>query len=346
MKAAVYMGPGEIVVKEVETPQAGPGEVLLRMRAAAVCGTDVRIYLKGQANVVPPAITGHEICGEIAEVGAGLDGYEVGQRVTSVTSIGCGACAMCARGWTNMCPESRYLGYHFPGAFAEYMVVPVSAMEQDALIPAPEHLSDGAVALVEPFSCVVNGQEPLRIAEGDTVVVIGAGPIGTMHLELARASGAARVIVVEVEARRLKMVKQFAPDEVIDGSKLDAVEEVKRLTAGRGADVVVVACGVKSAALQAVAMAAMKGRISFFAGFPKDDPTIALDANVVHYRELGIFGAFASHRAQFVRAMELAAEGKVDLDRLVTHRFPLEALVEAIATTRSGDGLKSVIEFG
>jgi len=346
MKAAVYMGPGRIELKEVETPRPGPGEILLRMRAAAVCGTDARIYRRGQANVVPPAITGHEICGEIAEVGAGLEGYEPGRRVTSVTSIGCGRCPMCARGWTNMCPESRYLGYHFPGAFAEYMVLPAPAVEQDAVIPAPDHLSDGAVALVEPLSCVVNGQEPLRIAEGDTAVVIGMGPIGTMHLELARASGAARLIAVDVEPKRLEMAEALGADAVIDGSKLDAVEEVKRLTGGSGADVVIVACGVKAAALQAVAMAAMKGRISFFAGFPKDDPTIALDANAVHYRELGIFGAFASYRAQFVRAMELAAEGKVDLDRLVTHRFPLEQIVEAIETTGRGDGLKSVIEFG
>jgi L-iditol 2-dehydrogenase len=345
MKAAVYMGPGRIDLKEVETPRAGPGEVLLRMRAAAVCGTDVRIYLRGQANVVPPHVTGHEICGEIAALGPGVDGYETGQRVTSVTSVGCGACPTCARGWTNMCPEARHIGYHFPGAFAEYMVVPAPAVAQGALLIAPGHLSDDAVALVEPLSCVINGQEPLHVGAGDTVVVIGMGPIGTMHLLLARASGAARLIAVDVEPRRLDMAKGFGPDAVVDSSRADVVEEVKRLTGGRGADVVVVACGVKQAALQAVAMAAMKGRISFFAGFPKDDPTIALDANVVHYRELAIHGAFASHRMQFERAMELAAEGRVDLDRLATHHFGLDGIVDAIETTRRGDGLKSIIRF-
>ena len=345
MRAAVYMGPGRIDVREVETPRPGPGEVLLKMRAAAVCGTDVRIYLRGQANVVPPHVTGHEICGEIAGLGRGVRGYEIGQRVTSVTAIGCGACPTCARGWTNMCPEARYIGYHFPGAFAEYMVVPASAVAQGAVIAAPEHLSDDAVALVEPLSCVVNGQEPLHVGESDVVVVIGMGPIGTMHLLLAQASGAARTMAVDVEPRRLEIAGTFGPDEVIDSSTVNVVEEVKRLTGGRGADVVVVACGVKQAALEAVAMAAMKGRISFFAGFPKDDPTIALDANVVHYRELAIHGAFASHRAQFERAMWLAAEGKVDLDGLATHHFDLDGIVDAIETTRRGDGLKSIIRF-
>ena len=345
MRAAVYMGPGEIVVRDVETPRPGPGEILLKMRAAAVCGTDVRIYLRGQANVVPPHVTGHEICGEIAEIGRGVTGYEFGQRVTSVTSIGCGACPMCARGWTNMCPGARYIGYHFPGAFAEYMVVPAPAVAQAAVLAAPEHLSDDAVALVEPLSCVVNGQEPLHVGEGDTVVVIGMGPIGAMHLMLARANEAARTIAIDVEPRRLEMAGEFAPDVVVDGSAVDVVDEVKQLTNGRGADVAIVACGVKAAALQAVAMAAMKGRVSFFAGFPKDDPTIALDANLVHYRELSLHGAFASHRSQFERAMALAAEDKVDLDALATHHFHLDDIVDAIETTRRGDGLKSIIRF-
>ncbi|MBN1919136.1 MAG: alcohol dehydrogenase catalytic domain-containing protein [Verrucomicrobia bacterium] len=345
MRAAVYMGPGRIDVKDVETPRPGPGEILLKMRAAAICGTDVRIYLRGQANVVPPHITGHEICGEIAGLGAGVNGYEIGQRVTSVTSVGCGTCPACARSWTNMCPGARHIGYHFPGAFAESMVVPAPAVAQGAVLVAPEHLSDDAVALVEPLSCVINGQEPLHVGEGDTVVVIGMGPIGAMHLLLARASGAARTIAVDVEPRRLAMAKGFGPDKVIDGSAVDVVVEVQRLTDGRGADVVIVACGVRQAALQAVAMAAMKGRISFFAGFPKDDPTIALDANAVHYRELAIHGAFASHRTQFERAMWLAAEGKVDLDRLATQHFGLDRIVDAIETTRRGDGLKSIIRF-
>lgn len=345
MKAAVYMGPGRIEIQEVEAPRPGPGEVLLRMRAAAVCGTDVRIYTRGQANVVPPHITGHEICGEIAALGAGVDGHEIGRRVTSVTSVGCGACPMCEQGWTNMCPEARHIGYHFPGAFAEQMIVPAPAVAQGAIIPAPDHLADEVVALVEPLSCVVNGQEPLHVGDGDTVVVIGAGPIGVMHLLLARASGAGRVIVVEVQPRRLETAGTFEPDALIDGAETDAVEEVGRLTDGRGADVVIVACGVKAAAQQAMSIAGMKGRISFFAGFPKDDPAIALDANAIHYRELAVHGAFASNRPQFVRAMALAAERSAELEQVVTHRFPLEQLVDAIETTRRGEGLKSVIRF-
>jgi L-iditol 2-dehydrogenase len=345
MRAAVYMGPEKMEVKEVPRPGCRESEIVLEVKACAICGTDGRIYFHGQKNVVPPHIIGHEITGRIAEVGAGVEGYSPGERVTVVTSIGCGHCRYCRRGLTNMCPDSKAIGYYYPGGFAEYMAVPAEAVRQKAVIELPEGLPYDEAAMVEPLSCCINGQEYLKIQPGDTVVVIGAGPIGCMHLMLAKAADAGKTIIADIDEKRLKMAERFEPDGIIDGRDGSSVEKVMEETGGLGAEVVIVACGSHQAQMDAVRMAAKMGRVSYFAGLPKDKPTITFDSNLVHYREISVFGAFASHRAQFVKALELVNSGKIDAAKVITHRFPLERIVEGIITTKKGEGLKSVIDF-
>jgi L-iditol 2-dehydrogenase len=345
MKAAVFMGPERMEVKEVPKPECREGEVLLAVKACAICGTDGRIYYHGQKNVVPPHIIGHEIAGDIVEVGRNVKAHSVGDRVTVVTSIGCGRCNYCAKGLTNMCPDSKAIGYYYPGGFAEYMTVPAEAVRQNAIIKLPEGMAYDEAAMVEPLSCCINGEEYLHIQGGDSVVVIGAGPIGCMHLMLAQAAGAGRTMVVDIDEKRLKMVERFEPDRVVDGRGGSSVEAVMEETNGLGAEVVIVACGSHQAQMDSLRMAAKMGRVSFFAGLPKDKPTITFDSNLVHYREISVFGAFASHRRQFVRALELVSSGKIDAAKVITHRFPLERIVEGIITTKKGEGLKSVIDF-
>jgi len=345
MKAAVFMGPENMEVKEAPRPECGEGEVLLAVKACAICGTDGRIYYHGQKNVVPPHIIGHEIVGEIAEVGEGVEGYEVGEAVTVVTSIGCGDCQYCEKGLTNMCPDSKAIGYYYPGGFAEYMTVPAEAVRQNAVIKLPEGMAYDEAAMVEPLSCCINGQEYLKIQPGDTVVVIGAGPIGGMHLMLAQAAEAGKTIIIDVDEKRLKMAERFEPDLIVDGRDGSSVEKVMEATGGLGAEVVIVACGSHQAQMDAIHMAAKMGRVSYFAGLPKDKPTITFDSNLVHYREISVFGAFASHRRQFVKALELISAGKIDAAKVITHRFPLEKIVEGIITTKKGEGLKSVVVF-
>ncbi len=346
MKAAVFLGPEKMEVREVPKPECREGEILLAVKACAICGTDGRIYFHGQKNVVPPAIIGHEIVGEIEEIGGGVDGYSLGEPATVVTSIGCGHCDYCERGLTNMCPDSKAIGYYYPGGFAEYMIVPAEAVRQGAVIKLPEGMPYDEAAMVEPLSCCINGQEYVHIEPGDTVVVIGAGPIGCMHLMLAKAEEAGKTIIIDVDEKRLKMAERFEPDLIIDGRDGSSVERVLQATGGLGAEVVIVACGSHQAQMDAIRMAAKMGRVSFFAGLPKDKPTITLDANLVHYREISVFGAFASHRRQFVKALELIHSGKIDAAKVITHRFPLERIVEGIITTKKGEGLKSVVVFG
>ncbi len=346
MKAAVFMGPEQMEVKEVAKPECSEGEVLLAVKVCAICGTDGRIYYHGQKNVVPPHIIGHEIVGEIAEIGDGVEGYEIGEAVTVVTSIGCGHCDYCEKGLTNMCPDSKAIGYYYPGGFAEYMRVPAEAVRQNAIIKLPEGMAYDEAAMVEPLSCCINGQEYLNIQPGDTVVVIGAGPIGCMHLMLAQAAEAGKRIIIDVDEKRLKMAERFEPDLIVDGRDGSSVEKVMEATGGLGAEVVIVACGSHQAQMDAIRMAAKMGRVSYFAGLPKDKPTITFDSNVMHYREISVFGAFASHRRQFVKALELVSSDKINAAQVITHRFPLEQIVEGIVTTKGGEGLKSVILFG
>jgi len=345
MKAAVYLGPGKIEVKEIPTPKPKAGEVLLKVHACAVCGTDGRIYYHGQSNVVPPAIIGHEIAAEVWEIGKGVKGFKKGEKVTSVTSVGCQKCAYCKKGIYNLCDTPRYLGYFYPGAFAEYIIIPAEAVKGNNILKVPAAMDYPSISLIEPLSCVINGQDFLKVEKGNTVVVIGAGPIGCLHAEVARASGAKQVILFDVSETRLALAKRFKGLKVINSVTKDPVKIVREMTGGMGADVVVVACGVNAAQEQALAMAAKRGRVSLFAGLPKDNPYIKFDANFVHYNEISVYGAFASARVQFEKAMKLLASGKIDASKFITHKFPLEKIVEGIETAKKGEGLKVVIKI-
>jgi L-iditol 2-dehydrogenase len=343
MKAAVFLAPGKIEIRDVERPKCRKGEVLMKVRACAICGTDVRIFYHGQKNVVPPHITGHEIAGTIVETGTGVRGYKVEQKVTVVTCVGCGKCRFCMDGIYNLCERPRYIGYYYPGGFAEYMVVPEEAVRGNNIIKVPNKLDFAGIAIVEPLSCVINGQDYLSIRKGNTVVIFGAGPIGCMHAELARVKGAGQIILFDVSDARLKIAGRFKGINILNNSSIDPVEKVMNLTNGKGADVIIAACSVNSVQEQALQMAGKKARISFFAGLPKDNPYIRLDSNIVHYREISIFGAFASHRKQYEQALKLLSSGKIDAGKFITHKFKLEEIVKGIETTKSGQGLKSVV---
>jgi L-iditol 2-dehydrogenase len=199
--------------------------------------------------------------------------------------------------------------------------------------------------VAEPLSCVLHGQELAGVAEGQTVVVVGAGPIGCMHVRLARARGAARVLLIELSSRRLELAAGLvAPDEAIVADATDTVEAVRKLTDGRGADVIVVAAASAKAQEDGLRMAARRGKVSFFGGLPEDESTITCDANIVHYREVGIVGANGSTPDHNKQALQLIASGAVPVADLITHRLPLERAVEGIHTVTRGEAIKVTVE--
>jgi L-iditol 2-dehydrogenase len=225
------------------------------------------------------------------------------------------------------------------------MIVPRAVLAVDGLNRIPQGLSFAEASVAEPFACVLNGQELAGVGDGDDVVVVGAGPIGCLHVRLARARGAARVLLIERSARRLALAAGLvAPDEAIGAEGSDTVAAVRALTGGRGADVVVVAAGSGAAQEDALRMAARRGMVSFFGGLPKDRPTITCDANIVHYQEVGIVGANGSTPAHNRQALELIASGVVPVADLITHRLPLEETVAGIHTMTTGEAIKVTIE--
>lgn len=345
MLAATFHEPGDLRLTEIDEPSAGPRELKLRMRACATCGTDAKIFHHGHHRLDPPQVIGHELAGEVTEVGADVDGWAVGDRVQVIAAVPCGTCAFCTSGRMTVCPNQTSMGYQYPGGFAEYMVVPEQVLSVGGVNRIPEGVSYAEASVTEPLACALNAQELARVGAGDVVVVMGAGPIGCMHVRLARARGAARVFLIDINADRLALsADRVEPDAAIDGSRDDAVDAVRKLTDGMGADVIITAAPSGQAQMDAIEMAAPQGRVSFFGGLPKDKPEITVDSNVVHYRELFLIGANGSSPEHNTRALGLIASGEVPVADLITHRLPLDQVRDAIDAVTSGEAIKVVIE--
>jgi len=345
VKVARFCAPGDIRLEEITEPQVSAGEVKIRVRNCSTCGTDVKISRSGHPNMTPPQVMGHEIAGEIVDVGDGVVGWVAGDRVQVIAAIPDGTCADCLAGRPTVCAHQLSMGYQFPGGFAEYMIVPREVLRVDGLNRIPEGLGYAEASLAEPLACVLNGQELSRVGPGDVVVVIGSGPIGCLHVRLARARGAAKVILVDLNADRLKKAADLVkPDLAIPSESTDPVAAVLEATEGRGADVVITAAASGAAQEQGLRMLARRGRLSLFGGLPKDHPTITVDSNLVHYRELTIVGVNGSSPAHNREALELIASGAVPVTDLITHRLPLDDLLEAIEIVARGDGIKVTIE--
>ena len=345
MKAAVFYAPGDLRLEDVPDPKPGPDELLLRMRACATCGTDAKIFQHGHQRLDPPQIIGHELAGEVVEVGSDVSGFGGGDRVQVIAAVPDGTCEFCRGGMMAICANQTSMGYQYPGGFAEFMVVPQAVLKVGGVNQIPEGLSYAEAAVTEPLACAVNAQELVNVTDGDIVVVMGAGPIGCLHVRLARSRGASTVYLVDINAGRLALsAERVQPDAAIDGSTVDVVETVRELTSGRVADVVITAAPSGKAQEDAVEMAAPRGRISLFGGLPKDDPFIRLDSNKVHYRELFVVGVNGSSPAHNTQALDLIAGGAVPVADLITHRMPLDGVLEAIAAVTSGEAVKVVVE--
>jgi L-iditol 2-dehydrogenase len=346
MKVLRFHAPEDVRIEEAPEPECGPDEVKLRVRNCSTCGTDVKILHNGHQNLSPPRVIGHEIAGEVVEVGADVSGWSAGDRAQVIAAVPCGDCYECRKGWMAVCQNQTSMGYQYDGGFAEYMIVPRQVLKVDGLNRIPDNVGYDEASAAEPLACAINAQELLDIEEGDTVVVFGAGPIGCMHIRVARGvHKAGRVFLVDVNADRLKMSADAVdPDEVINGAEVDVVERVMELTDGRGADVVITATAANVAQEQAISMAARNGRISFFGGLPKTNPTITCDSNLVHYRQLHIHGANGSAPSHNKRALEYIASGDVPVKDLITVRLPLERALDAFDIVARGAAIKVTIE--
>ena len=346
MLAAVYYGPGDIRVEDRQKPKIGPGEVLLQVTSSGICGTDMRIY-HGAHRKFPPGtirVPGHEFVGDVVEIDTDVTGIEVGQRVFVAPNIGCGHCRQCLSGNNNRCADYQAFGVTMDGAFAEYVRIPAGGIRQGNLIPIDRTTDPAAAALIEPFACVLHGQDGLDIKPGEVVLIVGAGPIGIMHLMLARLSGAVRVIVSDLIADRLALATESGADRVVNPAEEDLAAVIAEESDGEGADVVIVAAPAHHAQQESLALAAIGGRINFFGGLPKDRPTIEFDSNLVHYKELVVTGTTACSTDDCWRAAAIVNSARIGLSPLVSARFPLHQAPEAFAAAGDRTSLKVIIE--
>jgi L-iditol 2-dehydrogenase len=345
MLAAMYHGPHDIRLEEVPVPQPGPGEAVMRIRAASVCATDLRIFNHGHFKIPENAvrILGHEVAGEIVAVGEQVTYLVPGTRVAVAPNVGCGVCWECVRGNNNLCPDYDAFGITLDGGFAEYMLITALAVQQGNVVQIPDSLSFEEASLNEPLSCCYNAQQACRLAPGETMVIVGAGPMGLMNLLLARYSGAGQVIVSEVQEARARQAAEFGADLVVEPRKQDLREAVLKATGDRGADVVVVAVSSASLQEQAVELAARRGRVNFFAGLAAGRDRACVSSNWIHYGQVTVTGTTGSNYLQYRQTLQMLASGRLSLQPLVTARRSLQEIEAALADAASGEHLKVVL---
>jgi len=342
VKAGVLQNVNEVTYTTVAEPALEAGDLLLKVKAATICGTDIRI-LRGKktSGIRYPSVLGHEFAGVVVETG-GHTQFTKGQAVCVCPQFACGHCEYCIRGAENLCRGLTAMGYEIDGAFAEYVRIPASGVRSGNVFPMPEGLSFEAAALAEPLACVMNGQERVGVKMGEIVTVLGAGPIGILHVKLARLSGARCIIVSEPSPMRREAALRAGADIVIDPTAEDLLARVKASSDGLGADVAIMAIGVPSLANDAIRLVRHRGRVSLFAGFSKGIQA-ELDVNAIHYNELIVTGAFGLTRLTFETALNMIASGKLEVDSLLTHRFGLPDIVTALATAEQGSAIKVAI---
>lgn len=343
MKALIKYGqrPDMVEIRDVPEPRAGPGSVLIEVKAASVCGWDIEMWKHKMANPVKvPVIQGHEFCGIIAETGKGVKDWKKGDKVTCETSaFVCGKCFLCRKGEYQLCPERKGFGYGVDGAFAKYVVA-----REEILHRIPEGLSFAEVALTEPF-CVSHHAlaDRTRIIPGDVVVVIGPGPIGLISLQMARISGAARTILIGVGLDRPRMAvaeKEGWADEIINADEKNAVAAVKTLTGGMGADVAADCAGNSAAFMTALECVRPLGQVVKIGWGPKP---FDRSLDILLRKSIALYGTFGHNWHNWEAVLKLFGSGRFNLKSLIWGVLPLENWREAFEAVESHKAIKAVL---
>jgi len=345
MKALILNEDRQMELQEMPEPQKKDNNLIVRVKSASICGTDMRTFLKGNNKIDVPRILGHECAGEIIHSGklGQENGYQKGDRVTVAPAVGCGHCRPCKSGHTNMCDDLKTIGFQYEGVFAPYVEIPERAIRMHNVIKLADKVDFDNATLVEPAACALNGQHFLNIGPSDNVVVYGSGLIGCIHAELALLQGADKVFILEPVEKRGKIAQKMVPNAVyINNAEIDAVEEIKKRTDGHGADVVIVAASVPKLHTEAQEIAAKLGRILLFGGLPGDGKGF-IDSNLIHYKELQIFGVHATTVKYMQQILNMVEQGKLDLKKYIERILPLEEIIDGFTSIRDENVMKVVI---
>lgn len=345
MKAMVIHAPMQYEVTDLPVPEPQSGELRLKVEAVGLCGSDLRTIRSGHKHVTFPWTLGHEICGTVEKIGPDFEGpWKSGDRLSVGPNTYDPSDPYCVEGRHELSEEIREIGQAWKGGFAEKMIIPRESVIMGNLLPAPEHLESIYAAIVEPGSSVIHAHEKAMTHMGDTVLIMGAGPIGCLHVAVARASGAEKVFLADLVEKRLELAGAFAPDALINMKEKDLAEEVKRLTNGAGPDVVITANPAPASQVTAVELAAKGGRVVLFGGLPHDESKPGVDMNLVHYKNLTLVGISKFAPRHFRRSLQMLASGRIPGDKLVTHVLPLADFDKGVKLAMNGEALKVVYE--
>ena len=339
MKSAILIQPKVLEInRKAPIPEPGPGEVVIKVKAALTCGTDIKTYLRGHPMIPLPSPLGHEFAGDVYKTGEGVEGLPEGTPVMAVHSAPCGECSFCRMGRENLCAKT--MEEKVLGAYAEYLKLPAHVVKRN-LFKKPDSLPYEEAAMLEPLACVVHGVRAADRGETKNVLVIGAGPIGLLHLMLHKLMGR-KVIVAGRRAARLEVAKRLGADAVITEEAADLPWAVIEATDGMGADLVVEASGSKEMWEASPSLVRKGGTVLLFGGCPSGTKA-CFDAARVHYDEIALIGAFHFTPADVREAYELLASGQIDAKSLISGEYPLDDLQKAFDALIAGNGIKYAI---
>ncbi len=338
MKVARYYGAGDIRIEEMPVPVPAQGEVVIRVRSSGICGSDVmHWYREGRG----PVVLGHEIAGEITAVGEGVTGYKIGDRVSASHHVPCNTCHYCRNGHHTVCDTLRKTNFH-PGGFAEYLLLPRINVDR-GVYPLPEGMTFDEATFIEPLACVYRGQRTAGVSVGKSVLVVGSGISGLLHLQLARALGASIIVSSDVDEFRLKAAGRFGADAVIRAGD-DVPRIFSEINGGRAADVVILTAGAEKAIAQAFQSVDRGGTVLFFAPAGRG-VSVPLPVNELFWRnEITLTSSYAANYEEHMVSMELIRQGRVNVGDMITHRLPLDETAKGFGLVeKAGESLKVII---
>jgi L-iditol 2-dehydrogenase len=341
MMAVVFQGRGKISVEQVPIPQVSEGTVLMKVKAAAICATDLRIF-RGEKNAKQNVVLGHEFAGVVAEIGEGVKEIGLGERLGFYPVIADGRCDYCVRGFRNRCVNRKTAGIDLDGGFAEYFLIPEDAIRLGNCTRLPDNVSYEEAALLEPISTVINSVEKLEIGYGDNVLIVGAGPMGLLHVMLSRLRGAANIIVSDPVDERLVKAKELGATETINPRTQKLSEAIDAQVGEAGVNKAVLTVGVPDVVEQLLEIVQPQGKISLFAGGGQTYRS-SVDLNRIHYKELTLTATQNATLEHFKKGLRMVAGGSLDVNKLITHRFPLENAIEAFSLRDELKALKVLL---
>jgi threonine dehydrogenase-like Zn-dependent dehydrogenase len=342
MKAAVVHGVNDIRIEEYPTPEVGPGEVVVKSRVAGICATDIKTLLGQGIPKDLPTILGHEVVGEIAALGEGVQDLAVGDRVGVYPIAVCGKCRYCLQGRHNLCESEFGLGHGIEGGFAEFVRLPGEIVAAGGVVRLGDDLTYEDAVMAEPLSCTLAAARTCRLKKGDHVLIIGAGPMGLMHLKTAKYYGC-EVMIADLIEERLALAEQMGADHLIHSGKDNLHDEVMRITDGRGADAVIISLGIPQVIEDTMKLTAKGGVCNIFGGPPPSE--IKLDPRWLHYQEITLTGTFASTPDDFRLCLQLIGEKKIIVSDLISHRFTLDSFLDAVEKAKNQEMVRGIVVF-